>query len=128
MKMNKQSYQEEFDMNTSFISTQQIKDLINEQKFKGFLTTTKPNTTIRTLSSPAAYSSSHTKPKINLLLFNPPSRSAPYVYSTRPLRFDPVAACHSLRPKSLIEEFHPHYQNQSDNNGAKKFPYVPEIR
>ena len=33
MKMNKQSYQEEFDMNTSFISTQQIKDLINEQKF-----------------------------------------------------------------------------------------------
>ena len=31
--MNKQSYQEEFDMNTSFISTQQIKDLINEQKF-----------------------------------------------------------------------------------------------
>ena len=30
MKMNKQSYQEEFDMNTSFISTQQIKDLINE--------------------------------------------------------------------------------------------------
>lgn len=68
------------------------------------------------------------KPKKNLLLFNPPSRSAPYVYSTRPLRFDPVAACHSLRPKSLIEEFHPHYQNQSDNNGAKKFPYVPKIR
>ena len=33
MKMHKRSYQEEFDMNTSFISTQQIKDLINEQKF-----------------------------------------------------------------------------------------------
>ena len=31
--MHKRSYQEEFDMNTSFISTQQIKDLINEQKF-----------------------------------------------------------------------------------------------
>ena len=34
--MNKQSYQEEFDMNTSFISTQQIKDLINEQKFTDY--------------------------------------------------------------------------------------------
>ena len=33
MKMHKRSYQEEFDMNTSFISTQQIKNLINEQKF-----------------------------------------------------------------------------------------------
>ena len=31
--MHKRSYQEEFDMNTSFISSQQIKDLINEQKF-----------------------------------------------------------------------------------------------
>ena len=33
MKMHKRSYQEEFDMNTSFLSTQQIKNLINEHKF-----------------------------------------------------------------------------------------------
>lgn len=33
MKMHKLSYQEEFDINTSFIYTQQIKNLINEQKF-----------------------------------------------------------------------------------------------
>lgn len=31
--MHKLSYQEEFDINTSFIYTQQIKNLINEQKF-----------------------------------------------------------------------------------------------
>ena len=29
----KQSYKEEINMNTSFISTKQIRDLINEQKF-----------------------------------------------------------------------------------------------
>ena len=31
--MHKQSYLKKFDMNTSFISTQQVKNLINEQKF-----------------------------------------------------------------------------------------------